>query len=176
MENVSKDRVIFNDKMLLIQEEPRGASMIIEIPVVAAVGIVKLPVIQELTSDLTQNVVIKSLRLITDGELTNAPTIGGITAPLTELVKISLTMYAEGWQKGYLIPITSLNNTFIEGSGIPYREKTTKLNNWQKVEWNKCTLNWSNGTIAAGFPYTVLLEVEYVRFDKLGKEITGPTV
>lgn len=173
METLKSDRVVFNDKMILIQEEPRGASYLIEIPVTVVGNSVPLPLIQELTSDTTQNVVIKSLRLVTDAELTNAPTIGGINAPLTELQKISLLLYAEGWQKGYLIPLVSLNNTFTEGSGIPFRDKTTKLNNWQRVEWNKSKLIYSNGTPSAGVPYTVILEVEYQRFDKNNVEITG---
>jgi hypothetical protein len=173
MNQIKSDRVVFNDKMMLIQEAPRGASYLIEVPVTGANSPVPLPLIQELTSDTTQNVIIKSLRVVTDQELTNAPTLGNVVAPLTELQKISLIIYAEGWEKGYLIPILSLNNLFTEGSGIPYRDRTMKLDNWQNVMWNKSKLVYSNGTVPVGAPYVVLLETEYQRFDKQGREITG---
>ena len=174
MNQTKVDRIAFNDKMLLIQEAPRGASYLIEVPVIAGAGSpIALPLIQELTSDTTQNVIIKSLRLVTDQELTNAPTNLGVVAPLTELQKISLILYAEGWEKGYLIPVLSLNSIFTEGSGIPYRDRTMKLDNWQNVMWNKSKLVYSNGTVPVGAPYVVVFETEYQRFDKQGKEITG---
>ncbi len=170
------ERLVFNDKMILIQEEPRGASLLMEIPVAAGLASVKFPIISELQNDPTQTVVIKGLRLVTVAELGVAPEAGTPNAPLTELQKISVQIYAEGWQKGYNIPILSLNNTFTEGSGIPFRDKTTKLANWQFVQWNKCKLIYSNGTVSVAPAYSVILEVEYVRYDKDGKEIFGPDI
>jgi len=163
------------ERMLLIQEEPRGPSMLIEVPVIAAVGSVTLPIVQQLQTSPDQNVIIKSLRLVTAPELGIAPTSGNPNAPLTELQKITLKLYCEGWEKGFLIPILALNNTFTEGSGFPFRDKTTKLANWKNVDWNKSTLIYSNGTVAVGFPYVVIFEVEYQRFDKNGNEIVGPS-
>jgi hypothetical protein len=171
--NTSGERLVFNDKMILIQEEPRGATLLVEIPVTAGNQSVTLPIVSELQNDPTQTIVIKGIRLVTVAELAFAPTDGAANAPLTELQKISFQVYAEGWQKGYNIPLLSFNNTFTEGSGIPYRDKTTKLANWQFVQWNKCKLIYSNGQPSVG-AYNVIIEVEYVRFDKDGKEIFGP--
>ena len=160
--------------MLLVQEEPRGASQLIEIPVAGNLTKVVIPVIQQLQNNTDQRVIIKALRLITADVLSNAPTQGGANAPTTELVKLSLTLYAEGWEKGQLIPLLSLNDMFTEGSGTPTRLRTTKLDNWQNVDWNKSFLQFSNGTAPVGAPYTVILEAEYLRLDKAGRPIVGP--
>jgi len=167
---------IINERMLLIQEEPRGPSQLIEVPVAAVgVGIVVLPIIQQLQTSPDQNIIIKSLRLVTFPELALGPTLGTANAVLTELQKMSLILYCEGWEKGQLIPVLALNNTFTEGSGIPFRDKTTKMANWKNVDWNKSKIVFSNGSVSVGAPYCVIFEAEYERFDKNGKEIVGPS-
>lgn len=160
----------------LVQEEPRGPSQLIEIPVPAlAVQRVQIPDIQQLRSQVGQTIIIKALRLIPASILTNAPTVGGINAPLTELVKISLVLYCEGWEKGQLIPILTLCDTFTEASGVPFRPHTTMFDNWKNVDWSKSYLQYSNGTPSSGVAYTVVLEAEYVKLDAQNQEIVGPS-
>jgi hypothetical protein len=174
---MEKTPIIINQPTMLVQEEPRGPSMLIEVLLDAAqlgLSSVTLPIVQELQSDMTQTTIIKGIRLVTVGELSNGPISGFVNAPLTELVKISLLLYAEGWTKGFNIPILSLNSTFTEASGIPYIKRTNKFMNWQDVMWNKSKLIYSNGTAVVGTPYCVLIEVEYVRFDANGLELRGP--
>lgn len=163
------------DKMILVQEEPRGPSQLIEIQVTQnGLSSVTLPIVQQLVSDVEQKIVIKGIRTVTIAELAVGPQSGLANAPLTELQKISLLLYSEGWQKGKNIPILALNDTFTEGSGIPFRNKPTKFADWTRVNWNKSELIYSNGTVVAGASYCVILEVDYVRFDKNGALWTGP--
>lgn len=163
-----------NGAMILVQDEPRGASQLIEVPVtVAGTTKVVLPVIQNLQNQVNVNVVIKALRVIPNTVLALAPTLGGANAPLTELVKMSLVLYAEEWEKGQLIPLLTLVDTFTEGSAIPWRAKTTRLDNWRNVNWGKSYVLYSNGSSAAGTPYNIIFEAEYVKFDQDGNEITG---
>jgi len=163
------------DKMVLIQEEPRGPSQLIEIQVTQnGLSSVTLPIVQQLVSDTEQKIVIKGLRLVTLPELAVGPQSGLANAPLTELQKISLLLYSEGWQKGKNIPILALNDTFTEGSGIPFRNKPTKLADWTRVNWNKSELIYSNGTVVVGASYCVIFEVDYIRFDKNDQLWTGP--
>lgn len=164
------------DQMLLIQEEPRGASMLIETLVTPGQTIVTLPVVQELTSDTTQRVIIKAIRLITVAELTIAPVAGNPNAPLTELQKIVFQMYSQGWLKGNNVPLLGFNNTFTEGTGIPWRDKTTRLQNWTNFDWNKSKFVFANGTVSVAPQYNIILDVEYIRFDQNGKEIKGTSV
>lgn len=159
---------------MLVQEAPRGPSTTIEIPVTPGLSSIPFPIIQDLQSNTTRVVVINSIRLVTYAELANARTLGLPNAPLTELQKISTLLYAEGWNKGDAIPVLSLNNVYTEGSGIPFRDRTQKLANWEDVVWNKCELEFSNGTVAVG-NYAVIFEVEYTRFDANGVEIVGPS-
>lgn len=165
----------FNQRTFLVQEEPRGASQQIEIPVTAAgLSKVQFPDVPELRNQSDQTVIVKALRLVPATVLTNAPINGGTVAPLAELQKMSLVLYCEGWQKGYLIPILSLVDVFTEGSGIPWKNHTTQLANWENVDWNKCYIQYSNGQVSAGAPYVVLLEVEFLRLNGAGQEIIGP--
>src|SRR5215831_15291027 len=80
--------------IILVQEEPRGPSQLIEIPV-GSNGLTKvqIPDIQQLRSQIGQTIIIKAIRLITANVITNAPTVGGIVAPIAELRKLTLTLY-----------------------------------------------------------------------------------
>lgn len=165
----------FNNRTYLVQEEPRGPSQLIEIPVITnGLGDIAFPDVPELRNQTDQKIIIKAIRCIPDSILTNAPISGNVVAPLAELQKISLVIYSEGWLKGKNIPICTLIDTFTEASGIPWRDRTTQLANWENVDWNKCKLEYSNGTVTAGVPYTVILEVEYLKLDISGHEIIGP--
>lgn len=162
--------------ILFVQEEPRGASELIEIPVPAQVpGVTKqrLPDQQDLRSQVGQVIVVKAIRIITADVLAVSPLLGLAVAPLTELQKMSLTLYSDGWEKGQLIPVLSLVDIFTEASGVPWKNRPIRLNDWTNVDWPKSFITYSNGTAAVGAPYAVLLEVEYVKFDDQGKEIKG---
>jgi hypothetical protein len=151
--------------MILVQEEPRNASQLVEIQVIAnGVSRVAFPDVQQLRSQGDQLIVIKKIRLITALLLTNAPTSGFTNAPLTELQKIAITLYSDGWERGQLIPILVLNDTFAEGSGIPYRQFPTAFSNWKNVDWSKSYLQYANGTTSAGANYAVVLDVEYMKY------------
>lgn len=163
-------------QIILFQDEPRGPSQLIEVPVKAQVlSRVTFPDIQQLRSQVGQVIIIKALRLITDDVLPTAPTIGGANAPFTELQKISLVIYCEGWEKGQLIPILTLNDMFTEGSGQSFRFKTTRFDNWKNVDWSKSFLQYSNGTPSSGNAYSVIIEAEYVKLDAHNQEIIGPS-
>jgi hypothetical protein len=162
---------------LFVAQEPRGPSQLVEIPVqLAGVNKVQMPDVQQLRSDLTQTIIIKGIRLIPPTVLSFGPISGFQTAPLTELVKISAVFYSEGWEKGQLIPILTMNDFFIEATGTPFRHFPTKFNNWQNFDWAKSFLSYSNGTVTVlpgGKPYVVMLDVEYERLDANQNPISG---
>ena len=162
---------------IIVQEEPRVASELIEISISSgAAGRVTLPDVPQLRNQGDQIVIIKTLRLITDKVLTFAPTTGAATTPLADLQKISLVIYSNGWEKGHYIPVLTLNDVADADSTaattIPYRMHTTRLADWKDLDWNKSYLQFSNGTSAAG-DSTMILEVEYMRLQK--KMINGQT-
>ena len=165
--------------IILVQEEPRGPSQLIEIPVPLATQRQRLPDVQQLRSQEGQTIIIKSLRLITAKVLANAMTLTGTNATLAELRKICLVLYSEGWEKGQMIPILSLNDVADADSTaattIPYRNNPTRFNNWRNVDWAQSYLLYANGTPAAGTPYVVMLDVEYIKLDAQGKQIIGPS-
>lgn len=163
------------DAVYMLQDEPRGPSQIIEVPVTAAATAkIVLPVIQNLQNQVDVNVILKALRVIPPTVLAIAPTVGGANAPLTELQKMSLVLYSEEWEKGQLIPLLTLVDTFTEGSGIPWRTRTTRFDSWRNVNWGKSFIQFSSGTLPVGAPYTVVLEAEYQKFNEFGIEIVGP--
>lgn len=170
------------DRVILAQVEPRGPSELIEVPFPAAANgqqKVPFPTVEDLRSDENQRVILKGMRLITADVAVGAPLIAGPTAPLSELQKMFLVLYAEGWEKAVYIPLLTLNDVFTEASGVPFRHGATRFNNWEKVAWNKCFIQLANGTVVVGAPYVVMFDVEYVKLgttgDMKGKEITGPS-
>lgn len=158
----------------LIQEEPRGPSQLIEIPITTAQQNVKLPQIQELMSVDNQIIVIKALRLITFKVVTTTPT-GATNAPLGQLQIAYLVLWSQGWIKGQQIPLLTLNDMVDADSAnattVPYRNRTTRLDDWKKVDWNKSTIQFG---VAPTPTYSILLEVEYQRYDLKGNIIEGP--
>lgn len=160
----------------LVQEEPRGPSQLIEIPVNTngLSQVPQFPTIPNLQSDTKVNIITKAIRIIPATVLTNGPTTGAVTCPLTELQKISFNIYCEGWLKAQNIPLLTLVDTFTEGSGIPYRDRTMQFNNWERIMWEKCTLVYSNGTVSVGAPYVIVMDVEYLKLNDKYEEIVGP--
>lgn len=169
------ERLTPTDPIFMVQDEPRGPSQLIEVNV-PVVGTTKqlLPVIQNLQNQVDVNVVLKVLRVIPDTVLPLAPTLGGINAPLTELQKMCLVIYSEEWEKGQLIPLCTLIDTFTEGSGIPWRTRSSRFDSWRNVNWGKSFLFYSNGSSSVGNPYNVIFEAEYQKFGRNGQEIMGP--
>lgn len=154
------------DRVILVQEEPRGPSQLVEIPVPRS-GITKLqfPDVQQLRSDQTQQIVIKAIRLITLDFLTNGMISAGVNAPVTELQKMSVVLYCEGWEKGQLIPILTFNDGTFAGSTFPHVYHKMRFNNWESVDWSKSYVQFANGTSSvAETPYNIILDVEYTRF------------
>lgn len=166
-------------EIILVQEEPRSSSVLIEIPIVAGQQQQKLPIIQQLLSTNGQTIIIKEMRLISPKVLTNAVTIQGTNAPVTELRKMVLTIYCEGWEKGKSIPVLVMNDVADADSTtattIPYRNKATRFDNWKNVDWNQSYIQFANGTAPAGAPYVLLFEVIYVKLNAMGQEIIGPS-
>lgn len=164
-----------NEQLIFLLSEPRGPSQLIEIPVALnAQQKIPFPDQSQLKSDADQKIIIKSIRLITPDVLTNAVLSGNLNAPITELQKISLVIYSEGWEKGQWIPVLTLNDMQLNGGTAPNAPSMARFNNWAAISWTKCFLQYSNGTSSAGAVYSVILDVQYVKFDNMGKEITGP--
>jgi len=143
------------NKVILVQEEPRGPSELIEVPIAAAAQQAVFPDNQQLRSLIGQNIIIKKMRLVTAKVLTNAPILGTAVTPLIDLRKMVLVLYAEGWEKGHNIPVLSLND-FADGDSavattIPYRNTPSAFDSWKNVDWSKSKLVFANGTSAAAF-------------------------
>lgn len=159
-------------QIILVQDEPRGPSQLIEVPVPASVvQRVNFPDIQQLRSIVNQVIVIKAIRLITGEVLTNGPITGLTNAAVAELQKISLVIYCEGWEKAQYIPVLTLNDMVLPAGTFPHRYQATKFDNWENVDWSKTYLQYSNGTGSSGSAYCVMFDVQYVKLDAQGREI-----
>lgn len=166
----------YHMQQVLIQDEPRGPSILIEVNVpTAGSQRVPFPDISQLRSTIDQKIIIKWMRLISAEVLTNGIISANPTAPAAELAKIAVTLYAEGWEKGQTIPILTLNDMVFTIGAIPYRRNTTTFDNWVNVDFPKSYLQYANGTVSAGTPYVVLIECGYIRLDAQNRLIQGPS-
>lgn len=166
------------NETILVQEEPRGPSILVEIPVTGTGQKVKLPDVQQLRSQPGQIIVIKAIRLITPKVLARAITLSLPNAPLAQLINMTLTLYSQQWLKGENIPILELNDMVDADSTaattVPYRNKATRLANWRNVDWAQSYLLFANGFTPTP-SYAVLLDVEYLKLNDKGDIIDIPT-
>lgn len=159
---------------ILVQEEPRGPSVLIEVNVNNnGSQRVPFPDISQLRSTTDLKIVIKGLRLVPSSVLTNGVISSNVTAPDSELQKMALTIYAEGWEKGQTIPMLTFND--FQNTIIPNRFNPTRFDNWVNVDWPKSYIQYANGTSSVGAPYVVLLDCEYVRLNAQNLIVTGPS-
>jgi hypothetical protein len=167
------------DRVMLVKEEPRGPSQLIEVLLnTADIGTSKkvFPDVQQLRSLANQRIIITAMRLITLDVLTFAPISGFANATLAELKKIVLVIYCEGWEKAQYIPLLTMNDVATPAGTFPYRNNATKFSNWQNVDWSKTYLLYCNGTGGvAGAPYAIMFDVEYIKLDADGQVIIGPS-
>lgn len=163
-------------QVIMLQDEPRGPSILVEVNITQnGLQRVPFPDVAQLRSTVDQKVIIKSIRLITAEVLTNAMIAPNVNAPVTELQKMSITLYSEGWEKGQTIPILILNDVTVQAGAFPHRYQPTYFDNWVNVDWPKSYIQFANGTVSAGQPYTVMFDVQYVRLDAQNRIIVGPS-
>jgi hypothetical protein len=162
---------------VIVQDEPRGPSVLIEVPVtINGQQRIPIPDINQLRSTTTNRIIIKALRLIPPEILTNGIINASVNAPVTELQKMSLTIYCEGWEKGQTIPLLTFNDFVFATGSAPYRNNSTRFSNWVNVDWPKSYLQLANGTVVAGAPYVVLLDCEYERLNADNNIIVGASI
>jgi hypothetical protein len=161
---------------VIVQSEPRIASILIEVPVtVNGQGRIPFPDVAQLRSTTDVKIVIKVLRLITDAVLTNSVLVAGVTAPLTELQKMTAVIYSDQWEKGQYIPLLTLNDVITPGTLAPYRYGAPTFNDWTNVDWPKSYIQLANGLVTAGQPYVVLFDCQYVRLNAQGLPLDRPS-
>lgn len=161
---------------IMVQEEPRGPSILIEVNVTAnGQQRITFPDVAQLRSTVDQKIIIKCIRLVPPEILTNGVLSGNVTAPVTELQKMTVVIYSQGWEKGQYIPALTFNDYAFATGSAPFRFNSTYLDNWTNVDWPKSYLQFANGTTSVGAPYTVLFDVQYVKLDGQNRQIPGPS-
>lgn len=164
--------------MMLVQEEPLGPGLLIEIPVTGTGQKVKLPDVQQLRSQEGQTIIIKGIRLITAKVLANAVSLQLANATRAQLINCTLTIYSQGWLKRENIPILCFNDMVdadsAVGTTIPYVNKAVKLNDFRNVDWAQSYLLFANGFTPTP-SYAVLLLVDYIKLNANGVAIEGPS-
>jgi len=154
----------------IVKSEPFTCFQLIEVPVTAnSLSKVMCPDVPELRSLAGRRVVIKSIELITAKVLSKGPTNGYTTAALSELLKCSLVLYAEGWQKLNGIPLLRLNpmrdSDSTAATTIPFAPATPHFDSLGPVEWSKSYVQYSSGQSSSGANYTFIFGVNYVVLD-----------
>jgi hypothetical protein len=155
---------------VLVQQEPVNMWQLIEIPVgVNGVQKIPFPDIQQLRSMQGQVIIIKGMELVTPKVLTNGMTTAGVNAPLTELQKMSMVIFSEGWQRGQMMPLLKSNCTAdadaTTATTIPYENTPLVLADWQNVDWPQSFIQLANGTVTAGAPYVIMFWVTYLKLN-----------
>lgn len=156
------------EQIILVKEEPRNPSILVEVTIPNAASKVQLPDVQQLRSDAGTKVIIKAIRLITPKVLARGVLVNAVNAALVDLVKMTLTLYSEGWERAQNIPVLTLNDVndsdTTAATTIPFRNSATKFANWKRVDWPKSYIQFTNGQ-SASQACVLILEVEYIKMD-----------
>lgn len=156
------------EQILMVREEPRNPSILVEVTIPNASSKVQLPDVQQLRSDAGTKVILKALRLITFKVLARGVLVNLPNATLADLQKMTLTLYSEGWERGQNIPVLLLNDVYDADSAnattIPHRSSATKFANWKRVDYPKSFIQFTNGQ-SASQACVLIFEVEYIKMD-----------
>jgi hypothetical protein len=169
---------------IIVQEQPRGPSILVEVPIANAATTTPFPDVQQLRSQPNQVIVIKKIRLITDKVLSNGITNAAANMPLVDQQNSAVVIYAEGWEKGKYIPNLLLNDMndsdATAATTIPFKNTPPSFDNWLNVDWAQSRIQFANGQTASQAG-VFIYEVEYIklRADKflngVWEEIQGPS-
>ena len=156
-----------SDKNILVQAAPIVNYTIVEVPVTAnGLGQVPIPDQPMLKSFAGHIVVIKSIELITAKVLTNAPLSGNTTAARAEIIKASLVLYSDGWEKLQYFPLARLiaarDSDSLAATTIPFSPNTPAFENLRSVDWTKSYVKYSNTLVSAAATYSFVFGVQYV--------------
>lgn len=163
------------DPKIIFQEEPRGPSVLVEVRVAAnGESRIPFPDTNQLKTTPDRVIVVKMMRLITNDVAVGGVLKSGVNAPTSELQKMFLTIYCDGWEKATSIPVLTLNDTGLMAGLIPMRNRQTNFDDWKGISWDKTYLQFANGQVSANAPYVVLFDVQYVKLDVKGQIIEGP--
>jgi len=161
---------------LLVKETPINNFTLVDIPVTAN-GLTKVAIQDQplLKSYSNHRVVVKGLRAITAKILTNAPISGNAISTRAELLKASLVLYCNGWEKEQYIPLLMLNPMAdadaTTATTIPYAFNPMDFIDLKDVDWTKSYIQYSNGTSSANSTYSFLLAVNYLILNDSGQEV-----
>jgi hypothetical protein len=161
---------------LLVKETPINNFTLVDIPVTAN-GLTKVAIQDQplLKSYSNHRVVVKGLRCITAKVLSNAPISGNAIATRAELLKASLVLYCNGWEKEQYIPLLMLNPMAdadsAVGTTVPYAFNPIDFMDLKDVDWTKSYIQYSNSTSSASSTYSFLLAVNYLILNDNGQEI-----
>jgi hypothetical protein len=165
-----------NDRIIILQDKPRGPSELVEVVfTVAGEQKKKFPDISQLRSTPNQKIVVTAIRLITPDVLVAPMLSQTVTAPITELQKMAVVLYCNGWEKGHYIPILTLNDMTVPGGTAPHRYAQTNFEGFENISWDLSYIQFGAGQNVVNPPYTVLFDVQYVKFNSRNELIEGAT-
>lgn len=169
---------------LLVQEQPRIASILVEVPILIGATRAAFPDVQQLRSQVGQVIVIKQMRTITAKVLANGIINAAANMPRVDLINSVIVLYSEGWEKGKYIPHLALNDMndsdATTATTIPFKNTPPGFDNWQNVDWAQSYILFANGQ-AASATGVFMYEVQYVKLNAkqylngVWEEIVGPS-
>jgi hypothetical protein len=122
---------------------------------------VMFPDLPNLRNQTDQKIIVKFLEVITATVMPTTPN-GATNAPIAELKKAVVVLYNSGEESIYRVPLLKFNR--INDFANPFQPVWENLDDLQDVDWAKSYLLFSSAP--ANTPYSVLLGVSYLRFQR----------
>lgn len=158
----------------LVQAQPIVNWTIVEIPVAVGdrrVAIQDQPMLRTYPG---HRVVIKGIECITAKVLTNAVLNSGANITRADLIKSTLVLYSQQWEKVQYMPLARLVSVFdtdsAVGTTIPFVANPVTFEDLTEVDWTKSYIQLANGTSIATAG-VIILGIQYLTFNDSGDKI-----
>lgn len=134
----------------------------IEVPIVAGAPTkVMFPDLPNLRSQADQNIIIKSMEVITATVMPTSPN-GATVSPIAEMKKAVIVLYNNGEESIYRVPVLKLNR--INDFTNPFQPIWEEFDDLKNVDWSKSYILFSSAP--ANTPYSFVFGVSYLKFSK----------
>lgn len=128
----------------------------------APVGIqqVNFPDIPQLRSDSTQDIIIRSLRIFPQEAIPNGWS-GNVNATQAQIASGFLTLYSEGMNKIYQVPLLQFNNIFSNDAAGKWAEELMQADDWV-IDWTKSYVSFSTPLVVET-QFVFLFSIGYIK-------------
>jgi len=158
---------------ILAQSQPISNWTLVEVPIASGATRVAIQDQPMLRNDADKRVVIKAIELFSNKVLTHGVLQSGTAITRADIIKATLVLYSQQWEKVQYIPLARLismhDSDATTATTIPFNNDPVTFENLGDVDWTKSYVQFANGQSASAASVAIF-GVQYQVYDSMGRE------